>query len=70
LIVFLVHTAVGFMLAATPLLRNLVAERWWAMRPSLVRFALVAAANLLAVIAEAGRPWKLPFDPQRYFLFG
>jgi hypothetical protein len=32
-------------------------------------FALVVAANLISVVAEAGLHWNLPADPSGYLLF-
>ncbi len=68
---FLAHMlAAGLMLTTTVWLRTPVEEPWRATIPTLIAFALVVVANLLAVIAEAGLHWNLPPDPQRYLLFG
>ena len=71
LMTFLAHMlAAGLMLTTTVWLRTPVEEPWRATIPTLIAFALVVVANLLAVIALAGLHWNLPPDPQRYLLFG
>ena len=71
LITFLAHVlAAGLMLLSGAWLNNAIQQPWCVTKPTLIAFALVVVANIVAVIAEAGLHWSVPSEPQHYLLFG
>jgi disulfide bond formation protein DsbB len=61
--------ASAVLLLAAPMLDDTLVT-WPGARPSAIALAVIVAANLLSVVAEAGFNWDLPGDPVRYLLFG
>jgi disulfide bond formation protein DsbB len=70
LIVFACQIAASaVLLLAVPFLDDTPVS-WPGARPTAIALAVIVAANLLSVVAEAGFNWDLPGDPVRYLLFG
>jgi disulfide bond formation protein DsbB len=61
--------ASAVLLLAASFLDDTPASWPWA-RPTAIALAVIVAANLLSVVAEAGFNWDLPENPVRYLLFG
>jgi disulfide bond formation protein DsbB len=69
LIAFLAHIgASALMLIGTSLLPQQRMLPWPATAATAAALALIIAANLLSVVAEAGFNWSLPSDPDGYLL--
>lgn len=70
LIAFLAHIAANaVMLAGTAWLPARRIEPWRYTGLTAAALAIVVAANILSVVAEAGLNWMLPENPVRYLLF-
>ncbi len=70
LIAFLAHIAANaVMLVGTPWLSERRIEPWRYTGMTAAALAVIVAANILSVVAEAGPNWMLPENPVRYLLF-
>ncbi len=70
LIAFLAHIAAnGVLLAGTAWLDDRRIEPWRFTGVTAIALAVIVAANILSVIAEAGFNWLLPENPTGYLLF-
>lgn len=70
LLAFICHAvAAGAMLIGAAATESFTQRRWPMANGVFWIFCLVAAVNLVAVVAEAGWAWMLPGDPVKYLLF-